>query len=63
MKIGRVWFGTAFAIFVIFFSLALLDALRLRDWTGAALWLGAGLAFVAADNLRRRTNGSGLPKH
>jgi cell division protein FtsW (lipid II flippase) len=53
MRIGRVQFGTAFAIFVIFFGLALLEALRVRDWIAAALWLGAGLAFLVADNLRR----------
>jgi cell division protein FtsW (lipid II flippase) len=53
MRIGTVWFGTAFVIFVIFFGLALLEAVRVRDWIAAVLWLGAGLAFLAADNLRR----------
>ena len=53
MRIGRIWFGTAFAIFLIFFGLALLEALRVRDWLAAALWLGAALTFLAADNLHR----------
>jgi len=57
-----LWFGTAFAIFLIFFGLALLEALRVRDWRAAALWLGAALTFLAADNLRRGVNAAGSAK-
>jgi hypothetical protein len=34
-------------------GLGLLEAVRVRDRIAAVLWLGAGLAFLAADNLRR----------
>lgn len=62
MRIGRIWFGTAFTVFLIFFGLALLEALRVRDWVAAALWLGAALTFVAADNLHRGVNVTGSAK-
>jgi len=53
-------FGTGLAVFIIFFGLALLDAL----WSGrlmtAGVWLIIGAAFLIADNFRVR---EGTKKH
>lgn len=44
--------GTNFAIFILFFGVALLEAIQGHNWLKAFLWLGIGLLFLAADNLR-----------
>jgi hypothetical protein len=45
-------FGTGFAIFIIFFGLALLEDFQSGRWTMVGLWLAFGIAFFIADNLR-----------
>lgn len=49
----RMRFGTNFAVFVLFFGIAVLEAFRTRNWLEAAFWLAIGIAFLAADNLRK----------
>lgn len=41
--------GTNFAVFVLFFGVAVLDALRSRDWLKVALWLALALVFLRED--------------
>ena len=58
---------TNFAVFVIFFGLATVDALRGGDWLRIGFWLVIGLLFLAADWLveKRAARGPGgapLPK-
>jgi hypothetical protein len=48
----KLRFETGFAIFIMFFGIALLDAFWSRRWTTVALWLIIGTAFFIADNLR-----------
>lgn len=43
-----------FTIFLLFFGISLLDALRGGHWVRAIFWLGIGLAFWAFDRMRRR---------
>jgi hypothetical protein len=46
--------GTNFAIFALFFGIALLDAFQTRSWLRAAFWCVIGLGFLAADTVKRR---------
>jgi hypothetical protein len=48
--------GTNFAMFVLFFGVAVLDALRSRDWLKVALWLALALVFLRED-FRARQRG------
>ena len=48
----RIRLGANFAIFLLFFGLATLEALQTRNWLKAALWFALGVAFLIADNLR-----------
>lgn len=48
----RIRLGTNFAIFVLFFGIATLEAFQTRNWLKAALWLAIGTVFLLADNLR-----------
>jgi hypothetical protein len=42
----------AFAIFLLFFGVAALEALQTRNWIKAAFWLAIGVVFLFADNLK-----------
>lgn len=42
-----------FAIFLLFFGVAVLEAFQTRNWIKAAFWLAIGIVFLIADNLRR----------
>jgi hypothetical protein len=44
--------GSNVAVFLLFFGLALLDALRSHDWLRATFWCAIGLVFLNADALR-----------
>lgn len=41
--------GTNFAIFVIFFGIAAIEAFRTQDWLMVAFWTAIGLVFLWAD--------------
>lgn len=42
------------AIFVIFFGVSLLDAIRGGPWYRALFWIAIGLAFLFLDRRRNR---------
>ena len=42
-----------FAIFIIFFGAAALDAFATHNWTRSIFWLAIGLLFLIADNIRK----------
>jgi hypothetical protein len=49
----RIRLGANFAIFLLFFGVATLEALETRNWLKAVFWLAIGMVFLVADNLRR----------
>lgn len=55
----KIRLGTNFAIFVLFFGLATLEAFQTRNWLKAVLWLAIGIAFLLADNIRRDSDQGG----
>jgi len=42
-------FGTNFAVFVIFFGVALLDAVQTQNWLRVVFWVVIGAVFLWAD--------------
>ena len=52
----RLVFGPGFAVFVLFFGVAMLDALRSHDWLRAAFWVAIGTVFLWMEQPRRRTD-------
>jgi hypothetical protein len=42
--------GPGFTIFMLFFALALIDAIRLQDWLKVSFWAGIGVVFLLLDN-------------
>jgi hypothetical protein len=49
-----VRFSTNVAVFLLFFGVALLDALMSGNLLRAAFWVVLGLFFMRADALKRR---------
>ena len=42
--------GTNFAVFLLFFGVAALEAFQTYNWIKAAFWLVIGVVFLLADN-------------
>lgn len=49
---GSMRFGSNVAVFLLFFGLALIDAVQSKDWLRSAFWLAIGLVFLRADALK-----------
>ena len=45
----KIRFGTNFAVFVLFFGLATLEALQTANWIRVAFWVAIGCAFLYMD--------------
>ena len=45
--------GTNITVFLLFFGVALLNALRGGHWLRAAFWLVLGLVFLLGDSMRQ----------
>lgn len=49
----RLKLGSGFTVFLLFFGIALLEALQTHSWIKAAFWVAIGTFFLLADNLKR----------
>ena len=47
--------GANVTVFLIFFGIALLDAIWSHHWVGAFLWLAFGALFLRSDSLKTET--------
>jgi hypothetical protein len=50
----KIRVGSGFAVFVLFFGIAALDAVRSQEWTRVAFWLAIGFVFLLNDSLDPR---------
>jgi hypothetical protein len=50
---NKIKLGTNFAVFLLFFGAAMLEAFQTSNWSRAAFWLLIGIVFLLADNLKR----------
>ena len=50
----KINIGASFAVFLLFFGVALLEAFQTQNWLKAAFWLVIGFMFLVADNRRQR---------
>lgn len=49
----RLTLGANFVVFLLFFGIALLEALQARNWIKAAFWLAIGTVFLLADTFKK----------
>ncbi len=45
--------GANFAVFVLFFGVALLEAFQTGNWTMAIFWVAIGFVFLMGDRVRK----------
>jgi hypothetical protein len=46
--------GSGFVVFLLFFGVALLDAVQSHNWVRAAFWVAIGTTFFVMDNVKKR---------
>ena len=56
MRAPRI--GSGFTVFVLFFGIALLDAVATRAWLRVAFWCAIALVFLWADTIGRHVRAS-----
>lgn len=49
----KIRLGDGFVVFILFFGIALLDAVHSFDWLRVVFWLATGGVFIIADNLKK----------
>jgi len=50
---SRLKLSTNFAVFLLFFGAAVIEAFKTSNWLYVSFWLGIGFVFLAADNLKK----------
>ena len=48
----KIKLGTNFAVFVLFFGIAILEAVQTRNWLKTLFWVAISIVFLVADNLK-----------
>ena len=48
-------FGTNVAVFVLFFGIALVEALQAKNWLLAGLFIVVGIVFLCSDNIKKKS--------
>jgi hypothetical protein len=49
----KIRLSTNFAVFVLFFGAAMVEAIQSGNYVKAAFWVAIGLVFLLADNLKK----------
>ncbi|MFN8488930.1 MAG: hypothetical protein U0350_15190 [Caldilineaceae bacterium] len=52
----KIQLGSNFALFLLFFGVAMIEALQTQNWLKAAFWLVIGIVFLLADNLKKNND-------
>jgi hypothetical protein len=50
----KIKLGTNSVVFLLFFGVAVLEAVQTHNWIKTALWLAIGIVFLLADNLPQK---------
>lgn len=58
MNFKGIRLRTNFAVFLLFFGVAALEALQTANYTKAAFWAAIGIVFLAADNWKQNSPGA-----
>ena len=49
----KIKFGTNFAVFVLFFGVAVIEAIQTKNWLKVGFWIAISLVFLFADNFSK----------
>lgn len=50
----KIKLGSNFAVFLLFFGVAMLEAFQTHNWIKSFFWLAIGIVFLVADNIKKR---------
>jgi len=50
---NKLRLSTNFAVFLLFFGVAAVEAFQTRNWLKAVFWVAIGIVFFAGDNLKK----------
>ena len=50
---NKIRLSTNFAVFLLFFGVAALEAFQTRNWLKAGFWIAIGIVFLVEDNLKK----------
>jgi hypothetical protein len=50
---NKIKLGANFAVFLLFFGMAALEAFQSGNWAKSIFWVLIGLIFLFADNLKK----------
>lgn len=53
VNMKRIKLSTNFAVFLLFFGVAALEAFQSRNWIKAGFWAVIGIVFLVTDNLKK----------
>jgi hypothetical protein len=46
--------GSNFAIFILFFGVAVIEAIQTKNWIKVGFWIAISLVFLLADNFKNK---------
>ena len=49
----KIRFGANFAVFVLFFGVAVIEAIQTKNWLKVGFWIAISLVFLFADNFSK----------
>ena len=49
----KIKLGANFAVFVLFFGVAVIEAIQTKNWLKVGFWTAISLVFLFADNLSK----------
>jgi hypothetical protein len=49
----KIKLSTNFAVFLLFFGVAALEAFQTANWVKAGFWVAIGIVFLVADNMKK----------
>ncbi len=50
----KIKLGSNFAVFILFFGVAMLEAFQTHNWIKSIFWLAIGIVFLVADNFKNK---------
>ena len=55
-NLKEIKLGSGITVFLLFFGIAFIEAIRTKDWLSVAYWFGIALLFLLLDNWTRDEN-------
>ncbi|MEK6827080.1 MAG: hypothetical protein AABX99_01185 [Nanoarchaeota archaeon] len=49
----KLKFGTNFAVFILFFGIAIIEVIQTKNWLKVSFWTAIALVFLFAENYKK----------